>query len=382
MKFEDEDEDLDKDKYCSLPAAGNEGGIQAAPISALIDSYTVDPHESSVASIQAGKPKKRFFTLAAIGLVYDNESGEPSAVNLMGVGRVYLHDHFSSKDALMSGEEEELSQLLSKMHNIDREHELHDDDTVIVDHDECNEDHGELQVVMAEFDLLLDDSSVLSKEVEESKYGEDVTKNRVSSMHAITELYRSANKVYRLHEERKKLMAGLRAGEARLRLGKEREIDENCLVEFEDCDGLGMIGGMMDDPMGEEEETSTPYPKDTTPRSRLEALDNYGLGSFGILSTIPDLTVQLMSHLEPYYSPNHREREEYEAEVASMIAFRTLEEYASPEEVAAALLAPSATQRLEMAYGIMIRHRDELYELVEMISQELGDCGEECADIW
>ena len=88
-----------------------------------------------------------------------------------------------------------------------------------------------------------------------------------------------------------------------------------------------------------------------------------------------------MSQLEPYYSPAHREREEYEAEVASMAVLRTLEEYATPAEVAAGLLAPSATLRLELALEVMMRHKEKLHELVRIISEELMDCGEECTEL-
>ena len=50
--------------------------------------------------------------------------------------------------------------------------------------------------------------------------------------------------------------------------------------------------------------------------------------------------------------------------------------------MAAALLASSTIQRLELGYEVMMRHRNELNELVMMISKELMDCGEECTDLW
>eukprot|EP01083_Nonionella_stella_P240254 840074_1 len=77
------------------------------------------------------------------------------------------------------------------------------------------------------------------------------------------------------------------------------------------------------------------------------------------------------------YSPQHRVREEYEAEVASMVLFNTLKEYATPQELAASLLIPSATERLELGYAIMIRHRNELNDLVKIVSEELSECGED-----
>jgi len=411
MEIQDESE-----SHHPLSWAGEECSIQAAPIIAVIDGYTAAATKSLLApatpSSQQPKVLKRYATLASIEFVEsaNNENGgEPSAIKLVGVGRAFLHDYFSSKDIGMPQEEEELSKLLAMIQEYDRqefyEDEDEDEEHIVELDDDDEEDDEELPVVMAEFDLLLDDSSLTpSDEVQSTKYGEDVTKHRASSMHAITELYRCANKVYRLHEERKKLVTGLRAGEARLRLGKEdgaassssaegaasaEGSDDNCWVEFEDCDGLGsLLVGVLDDQaaneLGQQQQDGVvPASESDAPRSRLETLENYGLGSYGILSTIPDLTKQLLVHLEPYYSPTHREREEYEAEIASFVAFKSLEAYVAPNEVAEALVVPnSATQRLERAYEIMMRHRDELMELVEKISQELMECGEECTDLW
>ena len=82
---------------------------------------------------------------------------------------------------------------------------------------------------------------------------------------------------------------------------------------------------------------------DNVDRNELEAMEHYGLGLYRIMLTIPDLTHKLMMQLEPYYSPNHQEREEYEVEVALMAGLRTLVGYATPSELAAGLAAPSVT---------------------------------------
>ncbi|KAL9178922.1 hypothetical protein ACHAXT_011895 [Thalassiosira profunda] len=377
---------LDDGTIFQRSQAGEEGGIEAAPILAVVDGYTADDTEfasllNQQPSSAPGLPKpKRYATLASVEVVYDSNSEKPSLVKLTGVGRVFLRDYFSSREVGMTEEEEELSKLLARIQEMDGQ-VFEEEDSSAEDEDEDDED-GELPALMAEFDLLLDDSSILAED-SSTKYGQDVTKSRASSMHAITELYRSANKVYRLHEERKRIVAGLRAGMARLRVGKERANAE-CKIDFEDCDGLGLIGGAIDAAAneGKAEEATESSTENEAPRSRLETLDNYGLGSYGVLSTVPDLATQLMSTLEPYYSPAHREREEWEAEVGSMVAFRSLEEYATSREVAEALLMPSATQRMELAYAIMLRHRDDLEALAEMISDELVDCGEECSDLW
>jgi hypothetical protein len=35
-----------------------------------------------------------------------------------------------------------------------------------------------------------------------------------------------------------------------------------------------------------------------------------------------------------------------------------------------------------LAYDIMMRHREELNELVSMISDDLFECGDDCKDLW
>jgi hypothetical protein len=111
-------------------------------------------------------------------------------------------------------------------------------------------------------------------------------------------------------------------------------------------------------------------------------MEYYGLCSTttnGMMSTIHELTNELMLQLQPYYSQEHREREEYEAEVASMAVLKTLE--VTPTELAALLLTPSATRRLELEFDIIMRHKEKLLQLVRIINEELMDCGEECTDL-
>lgn len=382
MRAEEEDMELLGD---TLTKAGDEGGIQAAPIIAVIDDYTADATAKHLASMSSRKlpdSNKRYATLASVEVV-EGKAGGPGKVKLMGVGRILLSDYFLSRDVGVSSEEQELSKLLARISHLASEEIDHEDEASYgVEDDDNDDEQRPLPVVMAEFQVLLDDSSFLSEQ--STKYGEDVTKNRAS------ELYRTANKVYRLHEERKQLVAGLKAGVSRLRLGKTNAIsaavNDYCDAEFEDCDGIGRIGVMLADgpPDHLQEESSQPVSwTSEEPRSHLEALENYGLGSSGVVSTIPDLTKEVMSLLEPYYSPAYRDREEYEAEIASFVVFKSLENIVTPQEVAEALVMPSsATRRLEMGYDIMMRHRNELAEFVRRISKELMDCGEECSDMW
>jgi len=349
--------------------AGDEGGIQAAPIVAIIDSFTGEYTETTPGDEQ--NKKKRFATLSAVEMEPSQDGSGPAVVKLTGVGRVFLYDYFSSKDAGITEEEVELENILKLIQEYDKEYEDIEDEQQEDDHDD-----DDFPVVMASFDVILDDSSIL---VNQSTKHQDATVDRVSSVHAITELYRTANKVYRLHEDRKKIVAGLKAAEERLLLGKER-MYENCDIEYEDCDGLGVLSDGVDFLSNEVE--AVEITTGTARLSPLAQMENYGFGSFGILSTIPDLTRELALYLESYYSPSHREREEYDAEIASFVAFRCLEEYVDPSDIAAAMLTPSATERLNMAYDLMMRHREELNELVKMISDDLYECGDDCKDLW
>jgi len=337
----------------------HEGGAEAAPVVAVIDKFTDGA---------ANPSGKRYATLASIRFL------ENGSVQLFGVGRAWLHDYFSvtdaDSDAGLSEEEEELSKILDSIQqcqqndNGDDNREYHDDDD---DGDNiCHRNLANLPVLMAEFDVFLDDSSILPTL-------SSMSSKRASSVHAISELYRAANRVYRIHEERKTLVAGLMTGLARLR--NVRRPDRNSDV-LRDLDGIGLVIGRNDKlherTPGHERMQNNPLIK----------MENMGLGNFGILSTIPNLAEELMLRLEPHYGSTHREREEYKAEAASFVAFQTLEAYASPREMAKALLAPSAAERFGMAYDIMARHREELYEWTKTLSDDLADCGEECGDLW
>ena len=168
-----------------------------------------------------------------------------------------------------------------------------------------------------------------------------------SSRHAITNLFNAANRVYRVFDERKRLIVGLRAGASRLRQSQS----DNAL-----------------------------YYNDSA-RNELEGMENYGITTnTGMMSTIPELTNELLLQLQPYYSQEHREREEYEVEVASMAILKTLE--VTPTELATLLLTQSATRRLELEFDIIMRHKEKLHQLVRIINDELIDCGEKCTDLW
>ena len=88
-----------------------------------------------------------------------NDAEEPSAIKLMGVGRVFLRNYFLLKDAGMTQAGEELSQLLARIRRFDgEEFESEGEDTTADREDEDPYEEEQLPAVMAEFDLLLGNS--------------------------------------------------------------------------------------------------------------------------------------------------------------------------------------------------------------------------------
>jgi hypothetical protein len=330
----------------------------SAPLVAVIDSYTATT-ELPVSSVASSSLRyRRYATLASVEIINkgDDEYGSStsSMVKLMGVGRAFLRNYFSSSGAMipMTEEEGELSDILVRIQELgntslddDDNDDDDDDDQELTEEDEYEVNKEKLPVIMAEFDVFLDDSSIIYND---EQFTSQHHHQSASSRHAITNLFRAANRVYRAFDERKRLVAGLRAGASRLRHSQS----DNAL-----------------------------YYNDSA-RNALEQMEYYGLCSTtnGMMSTIHELTYELMLQLRPYYSQEHREREEYEAEVTSMAVLKTLE--VTPTELAALLLTPSATRRLELEFDIIMRHKEKLRQLVRIINEELMDCGEECTDLW
>ena len=109
-----------------LSGENDVGGIQAAPIVAIIDSYTASEMEVAtqrkLKMKSSTKPTQRYATLASVEVV-KQKKGEATVVKFMGVGRVLLQNYFSSKDVGLTMEEEELSQLLTRIQEFDDDEE-------------------------------------------------------------------------------------------------------------------------------------------------------------------------------------------------------------------------------------------------------------------
>jgi hypothetical protein len=69
-------------------------------------------------------------------------------------------------------------------------------------------------------------------------------------------------------------------------------------------------------------------------------------------------------------------------EVASFVAFRALDGFCTPQDMAWALQATNTIERFNTAYSIMYRHKVLLEKMAEYASHDLRDCGEECTDIF
>jgi hypothetical protein len=318
----------------------------SAPLVAVIDSYTANTEELPVASVFSSSSRRhtRYATLASVEIINDGDN-YGSVVKLIGVGRALLCNYFSSSGAIsVTQEEGELSDILAQiqeLNKVESDDDVHDYDTEVNE-----EDEEKLPVIMAEFDVLLDDPSIIYND-EQYTTSLHYHHSASSSRHAITNLFNAANRVYRVFDERKRLIVGLRAGASRLRQSQS----DNAL-----------------------------YYNDSA-RNELEGMENYGITTnTGMMSTIPELTNELLLQLQPYYSQEHREREEYEVEVASMAILKTLE--VTPTELATLLLTQSATRRLELEFDIIMRHKEKLHQLVRIINDELIDCGEKCTDLW
>ena len=180
--------------------------------------------------------------------------------------------------------------------------------------------------------------------------------------------------------------------------------EEHQVIEYEDYDGLGLIGAPAepsDEPTDDiqdkalsldnkndtqlaQQENSPKKPsvpmtkKQVSPILNMDSiiqslnqLENYSLSSPHYLFTLPILTTHLQSQLKPYYSPAHTQREEYQAEIASFVALRTLAGYASVQELASGMRISSVRERLNYVHGIMRRHLEELKCMKERLEKEL-----------
>lgn len=337
-------------------------GISAAPIVAVIDDYTKD-----------GTGKERYATLAAITgrrrqkksseefidsklentrLYGDQYDREPNALDdhvvLLGIGRVKLSDFKYQVP----------SNMMENDNGIDKDGYLIENET------------DASKFVVANLMFLKDDEPTSSP------------------VHAINRMSQLANRIQRIHDDRRKLVAGLSAAKARLQFAG--------VEDLEDYDGLGMLSSqnyeeekeasqaaidfLLEDYSGIEENTNDVSTSDS---ARIHDLENFGLGfAASSVCTLPQLTRTLMDRLVPYYSPSLRSTEEHFFELLSFCCIQAMEHVLEPQDVSRALQYTSTIERLERARELMWLHARDLKREAEKISAELRECGEECTDLW
>ena len=339
-------------------------------------------------------------SLSQIGGV---QSPLKSRVRLVGIGRANLKEFFykmptkrdegddDDDDEHDDGEE----QIVARIYNEEEEEfddelgmdvitEDYDEKDEVYDalmedehHDDEEEEDQETPIVMAEFTLIRD--SPTSSTAHASQLGNKGAQSvHRSPVHALAEMSKIVNRVIYLHDDRRRLVQGLKAAEARLRA---RNV-------FEDHDGIGQVTAKNDD--GDQEiieEFLTKYDHGDIPQSSLDtsaiaSMENYGLNYYSAFSAIPQLTTVALQSFEPYYSPEVRQTEEYEMEISSFVAFRALDGFCSPQHLAWALQCTNTIERFNAAYSLMWRHKELLEKMAENTSQDLRDCGEECTDLW
>lgn len=225
-------------------------------------------------------------------------------------------------------------------------------------------------------------------------------------MKALSELFNLVNKVSWIHDDRRKLISGLRAAKARLEINEARkrgdiEYDD----DLQDFDGLGslfqnyipdhkrkeddnQVGTSIDEFLSTFKGNMERIDPSELPQShptlleKLEASESYGMGYYGYFSSIGDLTKVTTNLLEPFYSHEYRDREENTAEITSFVALRALEGFIDNTDIASALKCASSVERLTCAFDLMLDHKIKLKQIAEKMSNLLRECGEECTDLW
>ncbi len=321
-----------------------------------------------------------------------------SRIRLVGVGRAMLHEFYYRIS---------LTDLDDDDH--DGEHSGEDANTDMKVHDDEDDDEltRKTPIIVASFQLLSDDGGLSSSKSSNNKYG--VHSRFSSPVHALARMSSAANRLIRLHDDRRRLVRGLQAAKMRLEYVTSRQRGNTAwgMKEEDDYDGLGLVTSSSlfsssdsddDDEMQQSDIDNLllhTFPSATLgdyhsigmlSRSLLDK-ENYGLGfSAASLSSIPALTKALLEKLEPYYTPEKIATEEFYYEALSFCAMRSLESYfvESPysDYWTWGLTCTNTVERLEQVHDWLWQHKIELEMLAKQASQDLRDCGEECTDLW
>eukprot|EP00542_Grammatophora_oceanica_P013028 CAMPEP_0194030930 /NCGR_PEP_ID=MMETSP0009_2-20130614/4244_1 /TAXON_ID=210454 /ORGANISM="Grammatophora oceanica, Strain CCMP 410" /LENGTH=482 /DNA_ID=CAMNT_0038670969 /DNA_START=97 /DNA_END=1542 /DNA_ORIENTATION=+ len=350
--------------------------IDAAPLIAVIDEVTATAADKEgryatlAAVIGISKPRAESSPdetpfLQSMGNLGSENYVQPeiSRVRMVGVGRALLSDVFYK----MPTEEEE-----------EDDDDDYDDDEAAEVVPDVEDGERDMPIVMAEFRMLED---TLKTERQLDNVGEKRYKGspEVAPVFAINQMHTIANRVARLHDDRRRLVAGLAAAKSRL---------ENAHNMFEDSDGIGdAVGKRYTGEFGAAEDRAiddllSRFPEEQAMVyvegvDRLNSLDNFGVCPYSSLSSIRELTRAAMDLFEPYYSPERRSTEEYELEVMSFVAYRALDGFCTAADQSWALRCSNSMERLEKACDFMLQHVVQLEQLAQQATNDLRECGEE-----
>ena len=360
-------------------------GISAAPLVAVLDQ------DDSAAHSATG----RYATLAAVvGLSssketiqmdsFDDNSSfmeklmqvgdKDYSVKLIGIGRANVKDFFyqvptSMQDAMGGKAVSSVpSQNYIDTTKKDRVHISDNDD------DDDRHDEDDTNILMAEFGLLSDRS--------------DEGEEKASPVHAVNRMHTLARQVEWMHQDRRRLVAGIHAGRARLAAAGRVTQGGITGEELLDHDGLGALFGFEEETILVKEKRTqqtsvTPVAQDTTGDGPLAQLENYGLGATAAaFSTIEKLTHVMIEKLQPYYSPVRCASEEHYYEVLSFVSLVSMDKFVKAPDLAWSLRCTNTPERLEQVYMWMYSHVHLLRQEAERVSAKLMECGEECTDLF
>jgi len=236
----------------------------------------------------------------------------------------------------------------------------------------------ELPVVIGSFEVLVD----------------TFERDKMSPVHAITRVHDLAVRIGRVHDRRRRLVAGLYAAVARLERRRGGDDGPGTGAATTGEDGSVQPGSGASDRSGKSGEDimsvdeflsilkgdliNSEMREDDI--KRVKSLDNWGVNN--CLSSLADLSKGMVTVMSPFYSSSFHSTEMFYYEMFSFVAWRALKDYIKPGDVAKALQLRSVGDRLEIAYDKMQDHRLLLEKIAEELSIELLDCGEECTDLW
>jgi len=318
-----------------------------------------------------------------------------SSIRLVGIGRAALSDFHSR---LPSNYYQAQDDQNDGYMVLPQSSSVQDDDE---DEDYDHHHHHTTPILMAQF-RLLSDIGVRSPEFVKT-FGR--SKN-ASPVHALAEMNRLSNRITSLHEDRKRLVRGLKAAKARLAVASATSTDI-----LEDHDGLGQlssgfqedttttlsynnelspqeqiqqdIDALMDEFPVHTADLMSPTRPTTNSLAQLLELEHYGMGiSSASFAAIPGLTTSLTEKLQPYYSPEAMDSEEHYYSIFSFMGVQSLSKFVTAADLDWALKCTNTIERMQWVYEWMWSHKKLLQEASEEVSLQLMECGEECTDLW